>query len=86
MNENKGSLVNSIRHRVNGGILAASITSNAVGSGAKRKQVYNVSITRSWHDGREWRETSSMRVQDLPALALLSQEAYAWCQAEMANT
>ncbi|MEM7474710.1 MAG: hypothetical protein AAF483_06935 [Planctomycetota bacterium] len=86
MSERKGTLVNSIRHRVNGGTLTASIFSNEVGSEGKRRYVFNVSLARSWHDGKEWQDTKTMRVQDLPALALVSQVAYLWCQNEMAQT
>ena len=85
MNESRGSLINSIRHRVNGGTLTASIFVKEVGSDAKRKHVFNVVIKRSWHDGKERRETDLMRLQDLPALAILAQQAYGWCQGEMAE-
>ena len=82
----KSEPVHSIRHKTNGGTMEVAIWENEVGEGREKRMVFNVSIKRSWHDGKEWNDTASMRVQDLPALAMLTQEAYQWCQSEMART
>jgi len=40
---------------------------------------YNVTITRSYLDGKEWKDTSNFRPDDLFALAKLADRAHTWC-------
>ena len=39
---------------------------------------YSIVFSRSYKDKEEWKETDSMRANDLPKLALVSSQAYAW--------
>ena len=36
----------------------------------------NVQITKTYYDGKEWKETNSFDVNDLPKLSLLAEMAY----------
>lgn len=85
-NSNGKRPVHEIRHRVNGGVISVTIWSNTVASEANQRKFLNVSFSRSYHDGKDWVDTKSMRVQDLPALVMITQEAYSYCQQEMAQT
>ncbi len=62
---------------VQGGRLDIGIWKNAVGEEEERT-VYAVSISRSYHDGKDWQSTKSMRTNDLPVLTHGLTKAYDW--------
>lgn len=39
---------------------------------------YSVTVTRSYKDGDEWKDTSSFRRDDLPIVSKATDMAYAW--------
>jgi hypothetical protein len=40
---------------------------------------YNVTVTRSYLDGNEWKDTPSFRPDDLLAVGKLADLAHTWC-------
>lgn len=40
---------------------------------------YNVTVTRSYLDGKAWKDTTSFRPGDLPAVRKLADLAHTWC-------
>ena len=39
---------------------------------------FNVTLTRRYHDGESWKDTTSFRRDDLPVAAKAADMAYAW--------
>ena len=46
---------------------------------------FNVSVTRSYRDGEQWKESSNFGRDDLPALSKVADLALAWIVAEQAK-
>ena len=57
-----------------------AIWENTVGEDNDERQVYGVSIKRSYRAGDEWKSTKTLRGQDLPHVMLGLQQAYFWIQ------
>ena len=66
----------------NGSSIEMAVFENEVGSGRDARTPLSISINRSYKDGEAWNDTKNMRVQDLPALALLAQKVHDLCQEE----
>ncbi|QDT46151.1 hypothetical protein Pan258_01680 [Symmachiella dynata] len=77
-NDDQKQPVHSIELPVQGGRIDLGIWENTVGEDKDERTVYAVSISRSYHDGKEWQSTKSMRTQDLPALQHGLGKAYDW--------
>ena len=79
MNRRKNDVqqpVESLEFPVQGGRLDVGIWENTVGEDKEERIVYAVSVSRSYHDGKEWQSTKSMRTNDLPVLQHAIGKAY----------
>lgn len=73
-NENKTPMPE--KKFVSGGI-SATVWKNTAEKDGKEFEYHTVSVERNYRDEKEeWHKTSSMRVNDLPKIALVSQKAY----------
>ena len=77
--------IESISFNSGGGIIEASIWENEVGEGNDARTVLSVTIQRAYNDGKEWKHTKSLRPQDIPHVMVALQQAYLYCQNEMAK-
>lgn len=59
-------------------MIEVAVWENTVGEGKEERLVYSVSFTRSYNDGKEWKKTGSVRVQDIPFLIHGLQKAMDW--------
>lgn len=62
-------------HRIPLGRIVAAIWANKAKDG---RVWFNVTITRSFKDGDQWRDTSTFGRDDLPIVAKAADMAYAW--------
>ena len=62
-------------HRIPLGRITAAIWANETDNG---RVWFNVTVTRSYRDGDEWKDTSSFSRDDLPIVAKAADMAYAW--------
>lgn len=51
----------------------------------EERPVYGISINRSYFDAGEkkWKQSKTLRVQDIPALCIALQQAFVWIQDKM---
>ena len=62
-------------HRIPLGNIVAAIWKNETKDG---RFWFNVTVSRSYKDGDEWKDTSTFRRDDLPIVAKALDMAYAW--------
>jgi len=62
-------------HEIRLGRIRASIWAN---NGDNRAVWFNVSLTRLYKDGEQWKDSSTFRRDDLPVVAKVVDMAYAW--------
>ena len=62
-------------HRIPLGRIVAAIWANKAKDG---RVWFNVTITRSYKDGDQWKDTSTFGRDDLPMVAKAADMAYAW--------
>lgn len=62
-------------HEIRLGRIRATIWAN---NGDKRAVWFNVSLTRLYKDGEQWKDSSTFRRDDLPVVAKVVDMAYAW--------
>jgi hypothetical protein len=62
-------------HRIPLGRIVAAIWANKAKDG---RVWFNVTITRSYKDGDQWKDTSTFGRDDLPIVAKAADMAYAW--------
>ena len=72
MAEEKSAPVEKFR----AGGVSATIWENNSSKDGKDFVYFTVSVERNYKDGEVWKKTSSMRLNDLPKVALVSQKAY----------
>ena len=67
-------------HKVRMGGVTGTIWENEIETKAKEKiTVFNTTIERSYKDDKdEWKTTSSMKLNDLPKVMMVSQECFKW--------
>lgn len=58
--------------------ISASIFANVAKTDNGDRTFYKVSLTRSYKDGDDWKNTSSFGRDDLPIVTLVTQRAYEW--------
>lgn len=63
-------------HEIRLGRIRATIWANET---AQDDVWFNVTITRLYNDGDGWKDTTSVRRDDLPVVAKVADMAYAWC-------
>ncbi len=61
-----------------GGVVATVWKNVQKNKEGKEFEVYSINVDRTYKDGDEFKQTSSMKVNDLPKLALVANEAYAY--------
>ena len=69
-----GAVKNRPVHVVRYGSLKAAVWLNQTSAGA----IHNVTVTRSYKDGEEWKESSSFGYEDLLPLAKALDDAHSW--------
>lgn len=65
-------------HVVRYGVIKAAVWKNQTSSGP----MYNVTVSRSYKDGEEWKDTGSFGADDLLTLAKALSEAHTWIFAQ----
>ena len=69
-------------HKIRIGNITASIWANEGQNGT----FYNVTVSRSYKDGDQWKDTNSFNRDDLLVVAKLSDLAHTWvCEQEQAD-
>lgn len=64
-------------HRVNCGLVKAAVWKNTIKkTDGENIDVFNVTITKSYKDGEEWKTSGSYGINDLPRAALCFRKAY----------
>lgn len=61
-----------------GSFIEAAVFRNEVDNGDSSFTAYSVSLQRSYKDGETWKDTRSLRRDDLLVASHLLQRAYAW--------
>ena len=61
-----------------GGTVSVAAWENMVGEGDNERLVYMLTLNRSYNDGKEWKETTSMRPEDVPVLQVALSRVYEW--------
>lgn len=70
--------IHSMDYPTHGGQISIGIWENLVGDGDDKRTIYAVSVSRSYNDGKEWKNTKSFRGVDLPVVIVGLQDAYHW--------
>jgi hypothetical protein len=65
-------------HTVRYGAIKATIWENKTASGT----MFNVTVSRTYKDGEEWKESGSFTGPDLLTAAKALTEAHSWCYAQ----
>ena len=65
-------------HTVRYGTIRAAIWKNVAANGNKLHEVYNVTFSRGYHDGKQWRDSGSFGVDDLLVLGKAANDAHTW--------
>jgi hypothetical protein len=65
-------------HTVRYGSIKAAVWRNIVDSGNSSRAMYNVSVSRSYKDGDEWKDSSSFGYDDLLLLAKAVKECHSF--------
>jgi hypothetical protein len=72
---------NKPAHEVRLGAIKAAVWENSVGEGTR----YNVTISRIYKDGDQWKSTESFGREDLLLLAKVVDQAHSWIYQQRAN-
>ena len=68
-------------HIIRYGVIRAAIWKNVVDNGNVPRDSYNVTFSRGYNDGKQWRDSASFGVDDLLVMAKAANEAHSWiCQ------
>ncbi len=82
----KTAAVNRPAHTVRYGAIRAAIWKNVIDNGNTPRELYNVTLSRGYHDGKQWRASGSFGVEDLLVVAKAANEAHTWiCQQRTAT-
>jgi hypothetical protein len=65
-------------HTIRYGAVRAAIWRNVVDNGNASRPMYNVTFSRSYKDGDEWKDASSFGPDNLLELAKAANEAHTW--------
>lgn len=65
-------------HSIRYGMVKVAIWRNVVDMGNASRPMYNVTCSRLYKDGDEWRDTQSFGYDDLLSLSKASNEAHTW--------
>ncbi len=67
-------------HTIRYGAVRAAIWRNMVDNGNASRPIYNVTFSRSYKDGNEWKESSTFGQDDLLVLAKAMDDAHTFIQ------
>jgi len=81
MTNNKSQEPNRPAHTVRHRNIKATVWKNQT----ERGPMYNVTVTRSYRDGEEWRDTNSFGFDDLMTVAKALFDAHTWISSAKAN-
>jgi hypothetical protein len=65
-------------HVVRYGTIKGAIWRNVVDNGNASRPMYNVTFTRSYKDGEDWRDSQSFGLDDLLVLAKAANDCHTW--------
>jgi hypothetical protein len=65
-------------HTIRYGSVRAAIWRNMIDAGNASRPVYNVTFSRSYKDGEQWKETGSFGADDLLVLAKAANDAHTY--------
>jgi hypothetical protein len=65
-------------HTIRYGVIRAAIWKNVVDNGNVPRDNYNVTFSRGFNDGNQWRDSASFGVDDLLVMAKVANEAHSW--------
>jgi len=65
-------------HTIRYGAVRAAIWRNMIDAGNNSRPVYNVTFTRSYKDGDQWRESASFGLDELLLLAKAANDAHSY--------
>jgi hypothetical protein len=78
-NQNKSEKTgNRPVHAIRYGAIRAAIWRNVVDNGNASRPMFNVTFSRSYKDGDEWKDSASFGQDDLLELAKAANEAHTW--------
>ena len=73
-------------HTIRYGAVKAAIWRNVVDNGSAPRPIYNVTFSRSYKDGNDWKDSSGFGPDDLLVLAKIANDAHTFiherCQKE----
>jgi len=72
-------------HTLRYGAIRAAIWKNVFDNGKTPREAYNVTFSRGYNDGKQWRDSASFGVEDLLVLAKLADEAHTWISRQRSN-
>jgi hypothetical protein len=81
MSNNKSQETNRPAHTVRHRNIKATIWKNQT----ERGPMYNVTVTRSYRDGEQWRDTNSFGFDDLMTVAKALFDAHTWISSAKAS-
>jgi hypothetical protein len=65
-------------HTIRYGAVRAAIWRNMIDAGNASRPIYNVTFSRSYKDGDQWKETASFGADDLLVLAKTANDAHTY--------
>src|SRR5690348_12075810 len=72
-------------HSVRYGAIRGAVWRNVVDNGNASRPMYNVTISRSYRDGDEWKESSSFGYEDLLVAAKILDDCHSFIHGELAR-
>jgi hypothetical protein len=72
-------------HTIRYGAVRAAIWRNMIDAGNASRPVYNVTFSRSYKDGDQWKETASFGADDLLVLAKAANDAHTYICGQRRN-
>jgi hypothetical protein len=68
-------------HTIRFGVVRAAIWRNVIDNGNVPRDIYNVTFSRAYNDGKQWRDSANFGIDDLLVMAKAANEAHSWiCQ------
>ena len=72
-------------HVVRYGPIKAAVWRNVVDNGNATRPIYNVTFSRSYKDGEEWKDSQSFGIEDLLVLGKAADDCHTWIHAQRAR-
>jgi hypothetical protein len=80
-----GRTTNRPVHTLRYGAIRAAIWKNLVDNGNTPRETFNVTFSRGYNDGKQWRDSNSFSGDDLLVLAKIADEAHTWISRQRSN-